>query len=119
MPSAPTVHWTLVIDDNSAVPWIETPEGFAIVVKIKVLERRTNRFPPVPDKLAITTITYCVEGRNDLQKVYVHKPASQITLAEVKNRFPGVGGVFLFKTSGTSFLTFFLSLQILSVIIGL
>lgn len=30
----------------------------------------------------------------------MNKPASQITLAEVKNRFPGVGGVFLFKTSG-------------------
>lgn len=75
-------------------------DSFSIVVKIKLLERR--KYHSAHNLLlATTTITYCLEGRNDVQKVYVNKPASQITLAEVKNRFPGVGGVFLFKTSGS------------------
>jgi len=82
-------HWTLVIDDNSPVPWIESPDGYFVISKLKIIEKPTS------------TITYCLEGRNDVQKVHVNIPASQITLAEVKNRFPGVGGVFLFKTSDT------------------
>lgn len=78
-------HWTLIIDDASPVPWIEidTP---VIVAKLRVIEK------------PFTTITYCIEGRNDSQIVKIPKPVSQVTFLEVKDNFPGSHGIFLFKT---------------------
>jgi len=61
-----------------------------IVAKLRLVEKPT------------TLITYCIEGRNDAQQVKVNKPASQITLMEVKDNFPGASGVFLFKTFDTN-----------------
>jgi len=78
-------HWTLIIDDASPVPWFDLDVPL-IVAKLRLIEKPT------------TTITYCIEGRNDTQQVKIPKPASQVTLMEVKDNFPGACGVFLFKT---------------------
>eukprot|EP01124_Arcella_intermedia_P002563 TRINITY_DN11397_c0_g1_i1.p1 TRINITY_DN11397_c0_g1~~TRINITY_DN11397_c0_g1_i1.p1 ORF type:complete len:289 (+),score=43.49 TRINITY_DN11397_c0_g1_i1:97-867(+) len=79
-------HWTLIIDDNSPVPWIDSESVPQIVAKLKLIEKPN------------TIITYCIEGRNDTQVVKISKPPSQVTLMEVKDNFPGSSGVFLFKT---------------------
>jgi len=82
-------HWTLIIDDASPVPWVDIDIP-VIVAKLRVLEK------------PITTITYFVEGRTDSQVVRINKPASLITLLEVKDNFPGSYGTFLFKTLDTA-----------------
>jgi len=78
-------HWTLIIDDASPVPWIDVDVP-VIVAKLRVIEK------------PFTTIQYFIEGRNDSQVVQINKPASLITLLEVKDNFPGSYGTFLFKT---------------------
>jgi len=57
-----------------------------IVAKLRVIEK------------PFTTISYYIEGRNDSQIVRINKPASLVTLLEVKDNFPGSYGTFLFKT---------------------
>jgi len=78
-------HWTLIIDDASPVPWVDVDVP-VIVAKLRVIEK------------PYTTISYFIEGRNDSQIVRINKPASLITLLEVKDNFPGSYGTFLFKT---------------------
>jgi len=78
-------HWTLIIDDASPVPWVDVDVP-VIVAKLRIIEK------------PCTTITYFIEGRNDTQVVRINKPASLVTLMEVKDNFPGSCGTFLFKT---------------------
>jgi len=79
-------HWTLIIDENSPVPWFDLDVPL-IVAKLRLIEK------------PITTITYCIEGRNDTQQVKIPKPASQVTLMEVKDNFPGAVVSFCLKHS--------------------
>lgn len=78
--------WLLLANETDKVPILLEENELRVVVRLNPVES------------PVTVISYTLEGHSVNFEVTLAKPASRILLSEVKDHFPGTGGVFLFKT---------------------